>query len=640
MGNRISLGASVPDTTRKSLSHRAALYVAAICVAILGLEGWREWNSYEAAIQRAVSSSLNLAHSLRQHADDTFELAENTVGAILYEAESAGLSDDGVVAIEARMRQSVGDSSRLLRIDIYDPDGKWLATTEQNLPPGPRQTGYSYFQNHRESISQAPFIGRPIQTPNGDWVLTVSQRLNRPDGSFGGIVVATLDCQYFSRFYSSFDVGEHGSISLATSSGIMLARSPYDARQIGRDLSKGRLFAQELATRRAGGYQSISPVDGVTRISAFDSSYRYPLVAVVAVSRDEMLASWLSGALQRFAIAAALTVGLALLGMRLAEQISRRQRSETILSHKEAEFRLLAESASDLVERFAADGRRLYVSPAMERLLGRKPHDLIGTIAFDTVHDDDRPAVFAAADRLRRQETSEETIVFRAHHSDGREMWLETALRVAAPTDLHEQGGVVAVTRDVTERKLLELKLASLATIDGLTGLANRRAFDDALLREVTRSRRSGSPLSLLMMDCDRFKRFNDDYGHLAGDACLKAIAAVIMDRARRPPDVAARYGGEEMVLLLPDTELGAARSIGIEICRQVEGLGIAHTRNLPWKLATISVGVATLDPREGDTRDGAWLIATADLALYDAKAQGRNQCVAPLLADTTRLVG
>jgi len=628
----------VPDQNIKSLSRRAALYVTIICLAILGLEGWREWNSYDAAIKRSITSDLNLSRSLRQHADDTFELAEEAVASIVYEAQRAG--EDGLAAIETRMRRSIGDSTRLQRIDIFGPEGNLLATTARDIPTEARPTGYSFFQNHMNSISQAPFFGRPIELPNGDWILTISQRLNRADGTLGGVVVATIDCRYFAKFYSSFDVGRLGAISLASSDGILLARAPYDSTQIGRDLSASPLFSQQIATRKTGQYDAASPVDGVTRVSAFDSSYRYPLVTIVSVSRDEVLAPWFAGAMQRFAVAAALILGLALLGLRLADQMGRRQRSEQILVQKEAEFRLLAESASDLVERFAADGRRLYISPAMERLLGHKPHDLLGTNAFDTIHMEDRPAVAEAADRLRRKQTTEETIVFRAQHANGRELWLETALRVAAPTDQRQQAGVVGVTRDVTERKRLEMKLASLATIDGLTGLANRRAFDEALTREVSRCRRSQTPLSLLMIDCDRFKRFNDDYGHLEGDACLRAIAAVILDRARRPLDMAARYGGEEMVLLLPDTDLGAARTIGVAICRQVEALGIRHDRNLPWKLATISVGVATLDATDGDTRDGAWLVSTADLALYDAKAQGRNQCVAPALSETARLVG
>jgi len=631
----------VPHSNTKSLSRPAALYVAAICVAILGLEVWREWNSYEAAVARAAASSLNLAHSLRQHADDTYELAEDMVSSIAYAVQAAGFDEDGLAQVEARMRQAVSNSSRLLRLDIYDADGNWLATTAENRPPGPRQTSFSYFQNHRASPSLAPFIGRPLQAPNGDWILTVSQRLDNPDGSFAGVVVATIDCLYFSRFYSSFDVGEQGSIMLATRSGILLARWPYDPRQIGRDLSDTALFAEELLRHSNGGHERVSTIDGIDRIGGYDSSHRYPLVAAVAMARDEALAPWFAGAMQRFGVAAILTISIALLGMRLADQINRRQRSETELAQKEAEFRLLAESASDLVERFDADGRRLYVSPAMERLLGHEPEVLLGTNAFETIYEEDRPAVIAAAGRLRAGDTTEETIVYRARRTDGRELWLETSLRVTDASDLEDGGGVVGVTRDVTERKRLEMKLASLATIDGLTGLANRRAFDEALTREVARCRRSRSPLSLLMIDCDRFKRFNDDYGHLAGDSCLRTVAEVIMDRARRPLDVAARYGGEEMVLLLPDTDLGAARAIGTEICRQVQALRIPHSRNLPWKVATVSVGIATLDPVEDETRDAPWLVATADLALYDAKAQGRNQCVvAPPLAGPAMLVG
>ena len=144
------------------------------------------------------------------------------------------------------------------------------------------------------------------------------------------------------------------------------------------------------------------------------------------------------------------------------------------------------------------------------------------------------------------------------------------------------------------------------------------------------------------MIDADRFKRFNDDHGHLAGDTCLKSIASVVAMSARRPTDLAARYGGEEMALLLPDTDVEAARGIATELCRQVQALAIPHARNLPWRVTTISIGVAAIDPRDEDAvHDGSWLISTADLALYDAKGQGRNQSVvAPVNIRSPRLVG
>jgi diguanylate cyclase (GGDEF)-like protein len=157
----------------------------------------------------------------------------------------------------------------------------------------------------------------------------------------------------------------------------------------------------------------------------------------------------------------------------------------------------------------------------------------------------------------------------------------------------------------------------------------------------VARSRRTGAPLALLMIDADRFKRFNDDHGHLAGDACLKSIAAVVAMGARRPTDLAARYGGEELALLLPDTSLDAARAIAADLCRQVQALVIPHERNLPWRVATVSIGVAAIDPRDEEgVHDGSWLISTADLALYDAKSQGRNQCVAAPSRVRSRLAG
>jgi diguanylate cyclase (GGDEF)-like protein/PAS domain S-box-containing protein len=296
------------------------------------------------------------------------------------------------------------------------------------------------------------------------------------------------------------------------------------------------------------------------------------------------------------------------------------------LRQKEAEFRLLAESASDLIERFDQDGIRRYVSPAFERLLGYTPDEVIGTHAFQTIIEEDRPAAIAAADRLRSGESMQETITYRARHRDGRLRWLETSLRIAGDRDTAGPGAVGG-TRDITERKELEMQLAAMANLDGLTGLANRRAFDQTIETELARAQRNRTPLSLLMIDVDRFKLFNDEYGHLAGDMCLKAIASAIALCTRRPGDLAARYGGEELAIILPDTNGSGAAFIAGEICRQVQALAIPHEHNLPWKVATVCVGVSTVECRPGDPdRSSAWLVSTADMALYQAKGEGRNR--------------
>lgn len=624
----------------KSLTWRAALYVVAICAAIVVLEGWREWIAYDAALQRAELETRNLARSMRQHAEDTYEIADQAVSLVVFQIETTGTGAETIERTEAFMLRTMESAQRLRGIYVYDADGNWMVTTAENMPPGDNQSGYVYFRNHMTSTSEAVAFGAPIRAAGDDaTITTVSRRFDNPDGSFGGVVVAAIDARYFAETYDSIDVGPQGTISLYDSSGLLLSRKPYHPDLLRADLGEGELFSPQQAADQSGTHHYDSGIDGQRRIGGYNRGTRYPVVSVVAVSHAEALAGWASGALLRGAITIGLTLAAALLGLRLIEQIRRRQQGEAVLEQKEAEFRLLAESASDLVERFEADGTRTYISPALERLTGRRPEEMLGRNAFEMVNPTDRPNVEAAAERLRSGLSEQETVTFRIQHKDGRELWLETSLRIAAEPS--ERPSVVGVTRDITERKRLELKLESLAMRDGLTGIANRRAFDTALAREVARSRRLASPLSLLMIDADRFKRFNDDHGHLAGDTCLKSIAALVGMSARRPTDLAARYGGEELALLLPDTSLEAARAIATDLCRQVQALAIPHERNLPWRLVTVSIGVAAIDPLdEAAVHDGSWLISTADLALYDAKTQGRNQSIAAPARIRSRLMG
>jgi diguanylate cyclase (GGDEF)-like protein len=168
-------------------------------------------------------------------------------------------------------------------------------------------------------------------------------------------------------------------------------------------------------------------------------------------------------------------------------------------------------------------------------------------------------------------------------------------------------------------------KLEALSATDGLTGVANRRRFDEAMANELRRSARSAKPLALLMLDVDYFKKYNDRYGHQAGDECLRVIARVLQNSSRRATHLVARYGGEEFVIIVAESEAGSAIQLGENICDAIFSLKIPHAES-PFGYITSSIGVAAVQPDDHTVADR--VLRIADQALYHAKYQGRNRVV------------
>lgn len=195
---------------------------------------------------------------------------------------------------------------------------------------------------------------------------------------------------------------------------------------------------------------------------------------------------------------------------------------------------------------------------------------------------------------------------------------------------IHDDDGnliaVVETLRDMTEHKRAEMALKTLAAKDALTGLANRRSFDQAIEMEWARADRSGRPLALLFADVDHFKLFNDNHGHQRGDECLRDIAVMIGKTAIRPTDLATRYGGEEFAIIMPDTDLAAACTVADRLRHAVAEMRIALGEPRDDACVTLSIGVATYMPGQ-EVVGPEWLIGQADQALYAAKHIGRN-CV------------
>jgi diguanylate cyclase (GGDEF)-like protein len=189
------------------------------------------------------------------------------------------------------------------------------------------------------------------------------------------------------------------------------------------------------------------------------------------------------------------------------------------------------------------------------------------------------------------------------------------------------------VVERTEELQILNRKLEVLSTTDGLTGIANRRHFDEVLASEWSRAVRLGQPLALALLDVDWFKKYNDHYGHPAGDECLRIVAQVLASNICRTGDLVARYGGEEFVFIAPATDGFKALSVAQIVCESLQAVGLPHELS-EFGCVTVSIGVAAIIPSRGDTPD--ILVKAADEVLFRAKVQGRNRAVLAGPADKT----
>ncbi len=187
--------------------------------------------------------------------------------------------------------------------------------------------------------------------------------------------------------------------------------------------------------------------------------------------------------------------------------------------------------------------------------------------------------------------------------------------------------------QEIQERKIIEKtlqevnqKLERLVNVDGLTGVANRRHFDDYLAREWRRLQREQKPLSLILCDVDHFKFYNDYYGHLQGDDCLRQVAQAIAQVINRPADLVARYGGEEFAIILPNTDLTGSQRVAQKVQQAIRELQLPHNKSQTSQFITISIGINTQIPQKEQLVED--LIRTTDQALYAAKAQGRDRII------------
>ena len=324
--------------------------------------------------------------------------------------------------------------------------------------------------------------------------------------------------------------------------------------------------------------------------------------------------------------------------------IAEGRRAQAASGELQNRLRLLMEHSFDVVILTDLDGRRLYASPAVRDVLGYEPDVFLQQTWRDYLATEDVPTVERMIRDARRNPVLRAMTV-RVRHAAGHEIWIESHIKhfrdrsivmtqAEQKLDLNcgpngDEGFIVTV-RDITRRREMEMALESanveLATLvwkDSLTGLANRRRFDEALQEAWQKALLGGWPLAVLMIDVDHFKQFNDCYGHQHGDLCLLGVSDAIASGLFHPEDLAARYGGEEFAVILQKTDTDDAAHVAERIRLAVHSMGRPHAVS-PLRVLTVSIGVAA--SRAVAHGNPAAIVTAADEALYISKDEGRNR--------------
>lgn len=504
---------AVSSLLHTSLGRSMAFFLLLTGFAVIAINSWALWVSWEHTLNKSENDARNLSVSLARQAQDAFLQVDITLADAVRQLRQNGPGYAASPAFARQLREQHGKLAQLHGLFIYDKQGNWIVTSGNYIPARASNADREYFVWHRTHSDANAHISHVIRSRStGELVIPVSVRLNDSKGEFAGVALATVKVEYFRQFYSYYILGERDVLGLILADSTVLYARPLPDSVINKSLSASPLFTTMLKTSASGSATWRSALDGVERVYGYARLDQYPLIVTAGYDRDKIRADWLAANLTDGILNLVLLAMMGIMGWFVLRQVGANVRNQLELT---------------------------------------QVRDELTTI----------------------------------NHT-----------------------------------------LQSLALVDGLTGLANRRQFDALLEQELQRSRKSGEPLSLIMVDIDFFKRYNDTYGHVAGDMCLKKVGAVLRGLTHRHIDLVARYGGEEFAIILPFTGAADVRQFAERAVRVVREAGILHeATERAEKVITISAGCCTLIA-SGQQGEAERVKERADKALYEAKRNGRNR--------------
>ncbi len=515
-----------------------------------------------------------------------------------------------------------GLSGLTLQFSVIGADGKLKASNVGTYPPAPIDlSDREHFRVPAKSQRDELFISKPlVGRVSKKWSVQIARRLSKTDGSFDGVMVASLDPDHLAKFYTSIDVGEDGAISLVGADGVVRAQAGRYAAPLGASMIETPLF-QLHQNSPAGSYAYTDALGGRTLVS-YRAVKGLPLIVSVALTEREIFAVYLLNRRSYFAMGIGLTICILFgvsLGtwhrLRLDRASEKLRASEMRDLETSKQLQITLDHMGQGLCLFDAETRVIFANRRYAELYGftleqvspgTTLRQILDARAAKGFYDNTDGQKFISEGIAGFNEEVSEILEL----ADGRFI---SVLRRPMP-----DGRVVSTHEDITDRRRIEAKMAHMAHHDALTDLPNRVLLQERLEEALARLPR-GDGVAVLCLDLDHFKTVNDTLGHVVGDQLLQAVAQRLSGCVR-DSDTVARFGGDEFAILQIATEdVTSIAALARRICEVVRA---------PFDLAEhqvnigISIGIS-LAPSDGVLSDQ--LLKNADLALYRAKAEGRG---------------
>ena len=599
------------------------LNLVVLSIAALGVSQNRDRRE-----ERATTASKNLSLMLEREIGsivDKVDLVLLTVTDEVARTRAAPNADPA--ALDGFMTQQIKRVPELHGLRTADANGD--VNHGFGLAPGVRANlaNRPYFMQLVGQPQAGLVISKPVVSRvSGEWEIVLARRLDQPDGSFGGVVYATITLQHFIEMFSTLDTGPGGVVALRDADLGVIARQPV-ITSVGGDVGNAtvspKLRAPVMAGEAAGTYTGTGG-DGVERTISFRRISHYPMYIVVGLGTDDYLAEWRAEATKAVVLGAAFLFMTVVFAVMVYRSWRRREADVDALRVQERKFRTLLESSPDALVISDANEIITVVNRQAVQMFGYAQHELIGQ-PIDML----LPQRYRGLHLASPKASGDAAEAGNNHGNDrgkDRDLWALTQAGREFPISISqspidtEQGGMMAAAiRDMTERRASEERIEFLAHHDALTGLPNRLVVQSRFEQATAQAARTGAKVAVLLLDLDNFKTVNDSLGHLTGDSLLKAVANRLRECARET-DTISRQGGDEFLAVF--AQLDDAEAVGSTIERLVQCFQapcVADGQEIP---VSFSLGIS-LYPDDG--KDFGTLLQKADIAMYQAKAAGRN---------------